>query len=553
MSEKKFLVLSIGVLIALGTAYAVMPPEEVWNIPYTSGDFTRGSDLVVDAQGNVFVAGEYDNGMDNDFLLIKYDPEGIVLWFRTFDSGGDDEPRAIALDADGNVYVCGSFVDTLNPGTVHARLLKYSPAGDSLLNSSYALSDFTRLYAITIDKTGGLYMAGYTMNPSNSDYLVMKCDPGSGDTLWTKIYDSGREEAVNGIAVDTLGNIYVTGTAGGDTDTTDVRTIKYSPSRSILWNELFDGGSYDDAGGLALDGQGNVLVGLSSYNSSGNSDYRIIKYDSGGGVVWNKYYDAGSYDDLYGIATDASGNAYVTGVSQSGPSNDDIRTIKYTPSGDIEWYKVYDSGTLYDIAMIGDGASGIALDQLGYVYVTGYYATLVNVSICTIKYRQFFTIAGKTSQPYATLKLEGATTAETESDSNGYYKFLDLAGGKNYTVTPSLEGFTFEPPYRKYSPLTDHMMLEDYTGTPTGVEELKPVLKTSLEASANNVKYTVDKPGFVKLCVYDACGRKIASLFEGNSSSGEFNVLWKPQTSGVYFVKLDVSDRQITRKVTILF
>ncbi len=551
MSKNKFLLLCIVTLVTMSSGYAVLPPEEVWNVPYSSGDFVRGYDLAVDAQGNVFVAGEYDNGMDNDFLIIKYDPSGTVLWYRIFDSGGNDEPQSIILDAGGNVYVCGSFVDTLVPGTVHARLLKYNSAGDSLLNASYGFSAFTRLYAVTIDKSGGLYLAGYTTNPSNSDFLFMQCDTITGDTLWTKVYDSGREESVYGIAVDTLGNIFVTGTAGADADTTDVRTIKYGPTRTILWNELYNSGSYDDAGDLSLDGQGNVYVGLSSYNSSGNADYRLIKYDSGGGIVWNKYYDAGSEDWLNDVICDESGNAYITGMSLSGPTNSDIRTMKYTPDGDIEWYKVYDSGTRFN-ALLGDGASGIVLDGLGYVYVTGYYATPGSVSIRTIKYRQFFTIAGKTSQPYATLNLDGAVTAQTMSDSNGYYQFLDLSCGKDYTVTPSLDGYTFEPSYRKYSPLISHMFLEDYTATPTGIEDLSQIRAISLEVSANNVRYTIDEPGFVKLSVYDACGRNVASLFEGILSPGEFNADWKPQAAGVYFVKLDVSNKSVTKKITFI-
>lgn len=551
MQKSKCLILFTTILVSFVTGYAVIPPAEVWNETYSSGDYSRGYDLVVDAQSNVYVAGEYFNGLDNDFLIIKYDPSGTVLWYRTFDAGDNDEPGAVALDSNGNVYFCGSYVDTLNPGTIHARLLKYSPAGDSLLNVSYNLSDFTRLFAITFDKSGGLYLAGYTSNPSNSDYLVMGCDTATGDTLWIKIYDSGREEYISGIAVDTLGNIFVTGTAGADSDTTDVRTIKYSPTLTILWNELYNSGSFDDAGDIFLDGLGNVLVGLSSYNSSGNPDYRLVKYDSGGGVLWNKYYDAGSEDLLYDVICDESGNSYVTGMSQSGPTNCDIRTIKYTPSGDIEWYEVYDSGTRYN-ALTGDGANGIALDDLGYVYITGYFATPSKVDIRTIKYGQFFTIAGNTSEPWVTLNLQGASTAQIQSDSSGYYKFPDLACGKNYTVTPTLEGYNFAPSFREYSPLTSHMMLEDYAASPVGIEELPLDLDIFLEASALNVKYAVKNPGLVKLSVYDACGRKNASLFEGMSPPGEFKIYWKPQIPGIYFVRLDASGKSVTRKVTVL-
>lgn len=97
-----------------------------------------------------------------------------------------------------------------------------------------------------------------------------------------------------------------------------------------MWNVTYDSGEDDTAFDVAVDARGHVYVTGES-NSEGEAyDYRTIKYDSDGNIIWNVTYagGVGLDDEATGVAIDARGYVYVTGLSEN--MNDDYRTIKYS-------------------------------------------------------------------------------------------------------------------------------------------------------------------------------------------------------------------------------
>jgi len=137
------------------------------------------------------------------------------------------------------------------------------------------------------------------------------------DEIWNLSYDGGNNDYVYGIAVDSSGNVYVTGDSNFD-----FYTIKYDSSRNKIWNVSYDSGNVDSGQGVAVDNSGNVYV-----TGDSNFDFYTIKYDSSGNEIWNVSYDGGNSDTGQGVAVDNSGNVYVTGQS-----NNDYYTIKYEQS-----------------------------------------------------------------------------------------------------------------------------------------------------------------------------------------------------------------------------
>jgi uncharacterized delta-60 repeat protein len=196
-----------------------------------------------------------------------------------------------------------------------------------------------------------------------------KCPLGQNgaQVVWKKVWDGGSYDFSHGIAVDSSGNVFVTGWSDNGRDD-DYLTIKYNSSGDTVWQKRYDNGNYDYSNGIALDSSGNVLVTGTSWNGGETCDFLTIKYNSSGDTVWQKRYDYGKYDRSHGIAVDSSGNVYVTGYCYSGKSNDYYRTIiiKYNSSGDIVWDLAYDGGGL-------DYSNGIAVDSSGNVYVAGHY------------------------------------------------------------------------------------------------------------------------------------------------------------------------------------
>ncbi|MCB9317449.1 MAG: SBBP repeat-containing protein, partial [Lewinellaceae bacterium] len=165
-----------------------------------------------------------------------------------------------------------------------------------------------------------------------------------------------------GIAGDAAGNIYVTGLFNGTisfgsqtltaSGVEDVFIVKYDPSGDILWAASGGGPASDIGFGIATDASGNVYVtggftgsatfGSQTVNASGGgTDVFIAKYDATGNVLW--VVSGGGFDTDFGsdIAADASGNVYVTGEFQ-GTAGFGSQTL--TSAGDVDAFVVkYDA------------------------------------------------------------------------------------------------------------------------------------------------------------------------------------------------------------------
>jgi hypothetical protein len=169
------------------------------------------------------------------------------------------------------------------------------------------------------------------------------------------------------MAVDGLGNVYVTGPRGLPlTFAEDYVTIKYDTNGNELWVAAYDGpGTMDDvSNAIALDASGNVYVTGRSVGLGGEIDYATIKYDAEGTQLWVARYGGGGDEgyQAFSVVTDASGNVYITGQSEQ-----DIGTVKYDTDGNELWAARYDGPGKGE-----DGATAIAVDTSGNVYVVGY-------------------------------------------------------------------------------------------------------------------------------------------------------------------------------------
>jgi len=131
------------------------------------------------------------------------------------------------------------------------------------------------------------------------------------------------------------------------------------------------GNGIDNAYSMAVDGLGNVYVTGSSYGGSGNTDdYATIKFNSAGVQQWVvRYNGTGDYwDEAYSIAVDGSGNVYVAGRSWGGVYSEyNYATIKYNSAGVQQWVKKYVG---LEPSNHEDWARSIAV-WAGNVYVTG--------------------------------------------------------------------------------------------------------------------------------------------------------------------------------------
>ena len=144
------------------------------------------------------------------------------------------------------------------------------------------------------------------------------------------------------------------------------------------------GNGADVATAIAVDNGGNIYVTGHSDTSGSGADYATVKYDALGVEQWVAQYDGPDFgwDRAYAIALDAAGNIYVTGYSDGSGPEIDYATVKYDALGVEQWVARY-NGPGND----WDGATAIALDDAGNIYVTGYsVGSDTDYDYATIKY-----------------------------------------------------------------------------------------------------------------------------------------------------------------------
>ena len=210
---------------------------------------------------------------------------------------------------------------------------------------------------VAVDSKGNVVVTGVSAGAdSTPDWVTIKYSS-AGDSLWADRRSFAGNGKPLGLGVDTAGNVYVTGYQN-----TQAVTIKYSPTGQLLWESRLPSESY--AKDLALDAAGNVLICGSALNSS--YDFMAVKYRSNGDTAWVRYYDwLGDLDDARALAVGVDGSVAVTGPGYGNGTGDDYLTVKYDSSGNRQWAATYHGPAGPDTP------ADIATDSQGDVFVTG--------------------------------------------------------------------------------------------------------------------------------------------------------------------------------------
>jgi len=346
----------------------------------------RATVFKMDALGNIYIGGAIGrNETKEDFLILKYNRNGNLIdsaFFNNPQANDSEMITDLALDASGNLYVTGW---SKGSGTRSDILtIKYNNNLDTLWTRRFAGDSFDYPSAIAVDSSGNVLVTGMTQKRGiDYDYLTIKYGF-NGDSLWKRYYagsDSANDSA-SAIAVDKSGNIYVTGYISHN-GSEDFLTIKYNPNGETIWTRRYNRASGREDKGLFLDLDqlGNIFV--VGYTEAGNGffDIGMIKYNPNGETLWIRNYNRSNDDDLpRRIVTDGQGNLYVAGSSWDG-SNEDFLILKYDGDGNRLWDLSYDNQNNRDYAV------GLSLDQWGNIYVGGSsYAPSSDFDFLLVKY-----------------------------------------------------------------------------------------------------------------------------------------------------------------------
>lgn len=300
------------------------------------------ANLVFDALSNVLVSGSTQNADGfYDFVTLKLDTiTGQRHWTQIEQTGatGHDVPVAMSLNADQDVQVTGRLWDgtDYNFGVVCYRstdgMREWVPAtydsGPDTLDVPTAMS---------VDKWDHITVSGYIPNGGHSSYATLQWDCKSGQLRWGPSLLTGlRSSMPTATALDSRGNVYVTGVSEDNFGRDNFVTVKYHllngheewRSTYFAFNQF---GSYPI--GMAVDHQDNVVVtGMVTTNHFFDTDIVSVKYNGKTGArMWGPVlfdYKNHSEDVPVAVAVDGAGNFYVAGVVGT-PLGNKAVTVKY--------------------------------------------------------------------------------------------------------------------------------------------------------------------------------------------------------------------------------
>jgi hypothetical protein len=283
----------------------------------------HGAAIAVDASGHVYVTGTFtasatfgafsleSTGL-GDVFIARYSPAGELLWVRQAGGPDPDVGMGIAVDAEGNVYVTGEFGSTaqfgpftlVSAGGSDVFVAKYSPEGEVLWARRAGGWASAMGRDVAVDAAGHVYITGEFIDQADFDAHVLVGAgykdvflakySSEGEVLWARNAGGTFEDVGNALALDGAGNVYVAGyfqgaaAFGALTLTSavagDVFVAKYSSGGEVLWVQQA-GGLADNAGlGIAANAAGNVYV---TGRMSGTAGFGAISLTSAG--VWDVF------------------------------------------------------------------------------------------------------------------------------------------------------------------------------------------------------------------------------------------------------------------------
>ena len=324
-----------------------------------------------------------------------------------------DKTRGIAVDGKGNVYLTGEFTGTATFGefTLTSNKLmdffiaKVDPKGKFLWVRSGGGSKIDRGYAITVDDLGNSYVTGHYEStdakfedvslPNSGDYdiFVAKYNS-SGKMLWIKTAGGKGSDYGHGIAVDSLGNLFVTGALTGEGTFDEVKLsepgssrvfcARYTTDGKLLWAKTPEGKGNSSGHGIAVDGKGNCFVGghtggegsfgdIKLTNAMGR-DILVAKLDASGKVHWVAQGHGSSGAMIHEITADKNGNVWASGMFKGDLKLKD-RVVKSNGDSDLLLMSFgADGSELWTKTAGGPGIDyglGVATDNQGNSFLTG--------------------------------------------------------------------------------------------------------------------------------------------------------------------------------------
>jgi hypothetical protein len=408
---------------------------DVGNNVYTTGffqgtvDFDPGPSIYNLTSGGLY-----------DVFLTKYDPCGNFIWAKRIGADFDDVGHTMVTDLNKNIYFAISFNDTtdVDPGVgvtnfvggtnADMAIIKLDSSGNFVWAKQFQSNLIIRPDRIELDGSGNILVAGIMSGTVDfdpgagvfnltsaglEDIFLLKLNT-SGDWVWAKRMGAASSDYGTSLSVAGNGSIYLTGFFASVVDfdpnvgtfnlssagNTDIFIAKYSSAGNLSWAKKMGNASSDRAYEIDMDAQGYLYVtgyfgatvdfdpgaGTTNLVSAGGDDIFVTKFDTSGNFVWAGKIGGTSNDRALSLASDQSGNAYISGQFNGtvdidpGPAvfnltsvvGSDVFVAQLNPTGALIWGGQFVGTNLLLV-------NSVALDGSGSVYYSGEFQDTVDI------------------------------------------------------------------------------------------------------------------------------------------------------------------------------
>ncbi len=402
-----------------------------------------GKDIVSDKNGNSYTVGNFSGTIDFDpgpgifnlttsfygsAFIEKLDSEGNFIWVKMIENIGLFSSSGygnIMIDSGGNLLIAGFFYGTCDfNASAAAYDLTTTLNSSSFIEKIDTDGNFIWVKALngatensfTLDSLNNIYITGtfqdsadfntdslitlYTYSPYAINTFFTKLD-NSGNLVWVKYIGEDYFNSSRSIAVDALGNIFVTGAFSHTLDfdpgtgiynlvsagTNDAFILKLDNSGNFIWSKRIGDGYAQSGKSITIDkfnniyvagGFGNVINLDSLSNTNGNLG-SILKINNSGNLIWAKYLPA----FITSIELDSHNNIYLTGSFYNSCDFDPDSVYSYTLSSlgseDIFLTKLDSSGNFIVTLTAGgwydESGTAISIGSSNIIYLTGGFIT----------------------------------------------------------------------------------------------------------------------------------------------------------------------------------
>jgi len=528
-----------------------------WARSGASSVLATGSAIATDGHGNIYAMGTFFGKQQfgstaltaeaRDVYLVKYNPQGKVLWAKHAGSSGDDFGNAIAVDKAGNCEIGGSFVGTmyLDGDTLISRgqqdmfIARYNSNGKLLWAHSAGGANADHAMTMSLDEDGNTYIAGFFK-----------------DSIWF-----GAD-----VMIGTKKNA-----------TFSVFLAKYDEDGKIEWAKETGGANYYSPGEglqIASDPDGDTYI-TGYFQTEANFDGEVIKnhgtfglfiakYNSSGKLKWVKSSSKdGSMIVGKAIALDAKGNVYVTGTFTQTAVFDTITEVsknlgnaemflaKYTSKGNIIWLR-----RTTGFGMKSPNA--IAIDAEGNPIVAGMFhdTAIFGATTCSSDGSECFFIVKYSAKGDPVWARQGGKHGKTFAKAIGIDRSGDVYMTGNYSDTADFGKARLKAAEQTqdafFVKLSPRLVVSE-TKLPDSITADLQMLSCEVNGKFALVKFSMPRPAFVTLRLIDEVGDVAEAYIEGQREAGvyEEKIDLVGIVAGDYYCRLQAGMDKATKKITV--